>query len=84
MVARLSVSTFCLANSGQVPSLNDNSVDVLRPGTMVQFRCMVQDTFDPEYYFDVYEEKNSEGEGVLVDVSVMSSSGAVAQVRQVH
>ncbi|XP_053306311.1 mini-chromosome maintenance complex-binding protein [Spea bombifrons] len=38
-----------------VPSLNDVPPHYLKPDSLVRFRCMVQDTFDPEYYMGVYE-----------------------------
>lgn len=39
----------------QVPSLNDVPVHYLKPNSLVKFRCMVQDMFDPEFYMAVYE-----------------------------
>lgn len=39
----------------RIPSLNDVSVDKLRPNSLVKFRCMVQDMFGPEYYLSKYE-----------------------------
>lgn len=39
----------------QVPSLNDVPVHYLKPNSLVKFRCMVQDMFDPEFYMGVYE-----------------------------
>ncbi|NWW85465.1 MCMBP protein, partial [Rhynochetos jubatus] len=38
-----------------VPSLNDVPVHYLKPNSLVKFRCMVQDMFDPEFYTGVYE-----------------------------
>ncbi|NXE84781.1 MCMBP protein, partial [Cochlearius cochlearius] len=38
-----------------VPSLNDVPVHYLKPNSLVKFRCMVQDMFDPEFYVGVYE-----------------------------
>ncbi|XP_074964220.1 mini-chromosome maintenance complex-binding protein [Phalacrocorax aristotelis] len=38
-----------------VPSLNDVPVHYLKPNSLVKFRCMVQDMFDPEFYMGVYE-----------------------------
>ncbi|NWS18776.1 MCMBP protein, partial [Pachyramphus minor] len=37
------------------PSLNDVPVHYLKPNSLVKFRCMVQDMFDPEFYMGVYE-----------------------------
>uniref|UniRef100_A0A8D2JFQ8 Mini-chromosome maintenance complex-binding protein n=1 Tax=Varanus komodoensis TaxID=61221 RepID=A0A8D2JFQ8_VARKO len=39
----------------QVPSLNDVPLHYLKPNSLVKFRCMVQDMFDPELYMNVYE-----------------------------
>ncbi|KAM9232935.1 mini-chromosome maintenance complex-binding protein [Leptosomus discolor] len=39
----------------RVPSLNDVPVHYLKPNSLVKFRCMVQDMFDPEFYMGVYE-----------------------------
>ncbi|KAM9324606.1 mini-chromosome maintenance complex-binding protein [Gastrophryne carolinensis] len=41
--------------AGWVPSLNDVPVHYLKPNSLVRFRCMIQDMFDPEYYMEVYE-----------------------------
>ncbi|NXN67927.1 MCMBP protein, partial [Himantopus himantopus] len=38
-----------------VPSLNDVPVHYLKPNSLVKFRCMVQDMFDPEFYMGIYE-----------------------------
>ncbi|XP_063047874.1 mini-chromosome maintenance complex-binding protein [Engraulis encrasicolus] len=38
-----------------VPSLNDVQPHYLKPNSLVKFRCMVQDMFDPEFYMGVYE-----------------------------
>ena len=42
----------------RIPSLNDTPVDQLRPGTLVRYRCMVQDVQDPEYYLGVFQHTN--------------------------
>lgn len=39
----------------KVPSLNDSPLHELRANSVVRFRCMVQDMFDPEFYLGVYE-----------------------------
>uniref|UniRef100_A0A671PG32 Mini-chromosome maintenance complex-binding protein n=1 Tax=Sinocyclocheilus anshuiensis TaxID=1608454 RepID=A0A671PG32_9TELE len=39
----------------QVPSLNDVPLYYLKPNSLVKFRCMVQDMFDPEFFMGVYE-----------------------------
>lgn len=38
-----------------VPSLNNVPLHYLKPNSLVKFRCMVQDMFDPEFYMGVYE-----------------------------
>ncbi|TRZ04004.1 hypothetical protein DNTS_001158 [Danionella cerebrum] len=38
-----------------VPSLNDVPLHYLKPNSLVKFRCMVQDMFDPEFFMSVYE-----------------------------
>uniref|UniRef100_A0A8C0YPE2 Mini-chromosome maintenance complex-binding protein n=1 Tax=Cyprinus carpio carpio TaxID=630221 RepID=A0A8C0YPE2_CYPCA len=38
-----------------VPSLNDVPLHYLKPNSLVKFRCMVQDMFDPEFFMGVYE-----------------------------
>jgi hypothetical protein len=47
-------------NVPQVPSLNNQRVEYLAPFSLVRFRCMVQDAFDPEYYHDAFEEVHTE------------------------
>ncbi|XP_072042035.1 mini-chromosome maintenance complex-binding protein-like [Amphiura filiformis] len=44
-----------------VPSLNSSPLHQLKPNCLVRFRCMVQDTYDPEFYLGVYEvqDKNT-------------------------
>ncbi|MEQ2269249.1 hypothetical protein XENORESO_001895 [Xenotaenia resolanae] len=38
-----------------VPSLNDVPLHYLKPNSLVKFRCLLQDMFDPEFYMEVYE-----------------------------
>lgn len=45
-------TTFILV---QVPSLNDVPLHYLKPNSLVKFRCLIQDMFDPEFYMGVYE-----------------------------
>ncbi|XP_028406864.1 mini-chromosome maintenance complex-binding protein-like [Dendronephthya gigantea] len=39
----------------KIQSLNDKSLDHIKPNTLVRFRCMIQDMFEPEYYLSRYE-----------------------------
>lgn len=59
----------------QFPSLNDTLAHTLPPFSIVRFRGMVQDVFEPECYLDVFEERLADGSvvrlsvhGCLVDV----------------
>ncbi|KAM3863162.1 mini-chromosome maintenance complex-binding protein [Diretmus argenteus] len=38
-----------------VPSLNEVPLHYLKPNSLVKFRCLIQDMFDPEFYMGVYE-----------------------------
>ncbi|XP_041866407.1 mini-chromosome maintenance complex-binding protein isoform X2 [Melanotaenia boesemani] len=38
-----------------VPSLNDVPLHYLKPNSLVKFRCLIQDMFDPEFFMGVYE-----------------------------
>uniref|UniRef100_UPI0037E796D3 mini-chromosome maintenance complex-binding protein n=1 Tax=Semicossyphus pulcher TaxID=241346 RepID=UPI0037E796D3 len=38
-----------------VPSLNDVPLHYLKPNSLVRFRCLIQDMFDPEFYMGMYE-----------------------------
>ncbi|KAM8923929.1 mini-chromosome maintenance complex-binding protein isoform 2-T2 [Pelodytes ibericus] len=38
-----------------VPSLNEVPLHYLKPDSLVKFRCMIQDMFDPEFYMGAYE-----------------------------
>ncbi|XP_062570904.1 mini-chromosome maintenance complex-binding protein-like [Saccostrea cucullata] len=38
-----------------IPSLNDTPLHCLLPNSLVRYRCMVQDMFDPEFYMGEYE-----------------------------
>ncbi|XP_062927995.1 mini-chromosome maintenance complex-binding protein [Mobula hypostoma] len=42
-----------------VPSLNDVPLHYLKPNSLVKFRCMIQDMFDPEFYMGIYETVES-------------------------
>ncbi|CAH1783251.1 unnamed protein product [Owenia fusiformis] len=44
-----------------IPSLNDTPLHDLKPNSIVRYRCMVQDMFDPEFFLGVYEvtDKNT-------------------------
>ncbi|KAE8589534.1 hypothetical protein XENTR_v10017603 [Xenopus tropicalis] len=42
-------------SAAAVPCLNDTPLHYLKPNSLVRFRCMVQDMFDPEFYMGVYE-----------------------------
>ena len=39
----------------QVPSVNDVPLQNLVSGSLVHYRCMVQDLFDPEFFLSTYE-----------------------------
>ncbi|KAJ3610239.1 hypothetical protein NHX12_022333 [Muraenolepis orangiensis] len=39
----------------RVPSLNDVPLHYLQPNSLVKFRCLIQDMFDPEFYMGAYE-----------------------------
>lgn len=39
----------------KVPSLNDVPLHYLKPNSLVKFRCLIQDMFDPEFYMGTYE-----------------------------
>jgi len=42
----------------QIRSLNALQLHDLQSGSLVRFRCMIQETFEPEYYMEKYEIKN--------------------------
>ncbi|XP_022246309.1 mini-chromosome maintenance complex-binding protein-like isoform X1 [Limulus polyphemus] len=42
-------------NYSLVPSLNNVPVHCLKPNSLVRFRCMIQDMFDPEFFLGAYE-----------------------------
>ncbi|XP_040905500.1 mini-chromosome maintenance complex-binding protein [Toxotes jaculatrix] len=42
-----------------VPSLNDVPLHYLKPNSLVKFRCLIQDMYDPEFYMGVYETVDS-------------------------
>ncbi|XP_064630611.1 mini-chromosome maintenance complex-binding protein-like isoform X2 [Lineus longissimus] len=49
-----------------IPSLNQVALHELPPNSLVKFRCMIQDMFDPEFYLGLYEVKNKQtGKGVM-------------------
>lgn len=46
-----------------IPSLNDTPLHDVKPNSLVRFRCMIQDMFDPEFYLGLYEvEDNKTGQ----------------------
>lgn len=50
----------------QIPLLNVADTQYLKEGSLVRFRGMVQDMYDPEYYYEKYEVVN-------VDTNVRSA-----------
>ncbi|XP_045190600.2 mini-chromosome maintenance complex-binding protein-like isoform X2 [Mercenaria mercenaria] len=42
-----------------VPSLNDSSLHNLKANSLVRYRCMIQDMYDPEFYLGKYEVKDT-------------------------
>ena len=55
----------------QVPSLNTVPLEMLRDGCLVRYRAMVQDQFDPEFYFKLYHTTADEGAEVCTVCTVM-------------
>lgn len=47
--------TQLVAHHDQIPLLNCTSPDLIAPNTLVRFRCMVQNTFDPELFLGSME-----------------------------
>jgi len=41
-----------------IPCLNDVSIHELTPNCLVRYRCMIQDSFDPIYYYAVNQIKH--------------------------
>ena len=39
----------------QIPCINETSVEAIAPNSLVRFRGMVQDMFDPEFYLGKFE-----------------------------
>lgn len=50
----------------EIPSINNGSLDEFRDRQLVRFEGMIQDMYDPEFYFQQYEVKNSETEACEV------------------
>lgn len=48
----------------QIPSLNDVAAQSLVSGSLVRFRCMVQDLFDPEFFLSTCEIINADDSAV--------------------
>ncbi|XP_064382402.1 mini-chromosome maintenance complex-binding protein-like isoform X2 [Halichondria panicea] len=44
----------------QIPSLNHTPLHHLPEGTLVRYRAMVQDQFDPEFYLKVYHSRHQQ------------------------
>ncbi|KAK0097807.1 hypothetical protein PV326_013648 [Microctonus aethiopoides] len=44
----------------QIPSLNSSALHNLTHGQLVRFQGMIQDMYNPEYYFERYEVKNTQ------------------------
>lgn len=43
----------------QIPSLNDRPLHAFTDGSLVRYRCMIQDQFEPEYYLNTYQLVNT-------------------------
>eukprot|EP00930_Biecheleria_cincta_P044707 TRINITY_DN30784_c0_g2_i1.p1 TRINITY_DN30784_c0_g2~~TRINITY_DN30784_c0_g2_i1.p1 ORF type:complete len:641 (-),score=118.73 TRINITY_DN30784_c0_g2_i1:131-2053(-) len=51
-------------NFARVPCLNDVELaETIPPFSLVRYRCMVQDVFEPELYISVLEERSEDGSG---------------------
>ncbi|CAK8689041.1 unnamed protein product [Clavelina lepadiformis] len=48
------------SNLHMIPSLNEVSLHDIRSASLVRFRCMVQDTFEPEYFLETYQIVNKQ------------------------
>lgn len=77
----------------QVPSLNDTPLHTLKPNSLVRFRCMVQDIYDPEFYLGLYQVKDLETSKVtqksgmykdIADCSVSLHEGCYVLVIKIH
>ena len=49
----------------EIPCLESAPKENLLDGQLVVFKGMIQDMFDPEYFFDSYEGETSTGEKVM-------------------
>ena len=45
----------------QIPEINYVGIDSVRPGTLVRFRCMVQDLYNPEFYIGAFKDASTGG-----------------------
>jgi hypothetical protein len=43
----------------KIPSINDIRIDTIPNGSLVRYRGMIQDMWDPEFFLGVYEEINT-------------------------
>lgn len=68
----------------QVISLNSTSSEHIQPGALVKFRCMVQDTFDPELYLDIYESADKSGNDRALHSGRYRDSGNVHPSRVIN
>lgn len=63
----------------EIPCLNSSSLDYFKEGQLVKFRGMIQDIFNPEYYYENYEVKDTNTgassirSGMFVDITQCSS-----------
>lgn len=63
----------------EIPSLNAIALDDLRDGQLVRFRGMIQDMYNPEYYFQEYEVLNKQTGNRKIK-SGMYNDSAICQV----
>ncbi len=52
----------------QIPSLNHVPLHHLPEGTLVRYRAMVQDQFDPEFYLKVYHSRHKQTNTEVIKV----------------
>lgn len=63
-----------------IPSLNDVPLHTLKPNSLVKFRCMIQDIYDPEFYLGLYQvedletSKTFQKSGMYKDIADCSKS----------
>ncbi|GFN89276.1 mini-chromosome maintenance complex-binding protein [Plakobranchus ocellatus] len=67
-----------------LPSVNSIALDQLRSGTLVKYRCMVQDVFDPQYFVSRFSVTSKDGSKTRIECGSFRDVPQIGQTETVN